>query len=579
MKKVESNISKNFKQKSMLRGYAPGGAVNGPVKNKDSVPAMLTPGEYVLPVQSAQAMGGKEVLDKFVKSTNDGKSPLHMQLGGELPRYFRDAEGNLTPRDGKIYVDSRGGARGLPPPQRALPNPGPRAATNFYVNPEGGASQTLNSTSRAVAPRVQTVNQTVSPEQIARTRAAPGAPLAPPDNSGKAFKFGKFLARRATPLALAGEGVFDAVTNGPSAYNALKTGVGVAGFANPHARALGAGILGGELAAQGVGALAQSNEQPVLSPGFAQEVEGAGGTQAYLRGLQSQRQGISPDEVRQVASRIPDRGSIASSQPTQTAAAVDAGGRGMRSDDLRQLRDSALRRYVDSLELNKSFSHPIARLAQGFGKRNALNTINKLLESESTVQGREDTAKNARGTLKLNQQKLIRDAQNKNFKAYKEATDVNFTPDNKPDHKANQALRNQIAKLMPDFDPRVHDVSTITRFIDDARVSGRLTGNRNRSTAGSLFGFSPPASESALTFNSPQGAELGDLTRGLSPLDYGASKLFGSQVVRDSGGGTSPLSALIGNRSEPGAAENEAQLLRDRKRRSTLEDFISNLGN
>lgn len=57
------------------RGFARGGPVNGPGPvGVDSVPARLAPGEYVLPPETAQALGGPRTLNQIVRSTT-GREP------------------------------------------------------------------------------------------------------------------------------------------------------------------------------------------------------------------------------------------------------------------------------------------------------------------------------------------------------------------------------------------------------------------------------------------------------------------------------------------------------------------------
>lgn len=58
-----------------LLGYAQGGAIQGPPsQGVDNVPVMAQDGEYVLPPETVQALGGVEVLDKIVAATT-GQAP------------------------------------------------------------------------------------------------------------------------------------------------------------------------------------------------------------------------------------------------------------------------------------------------------------------------------------------------------------------------------------------------------------------------------------------------------------------------------------------------------------------------
>lgn len=73
--------------RQMARGgavdYRKGGPVAGGPPGVDTVPAKLTNGEYVLPVPTTRAMGGKPVLDQAVLATT-GKPPVGYADGGRV---------------------------------------------------------------------------------------------------------------------------------------------------------------------------------------------------------------------------------------------------------------------------------------------------------------------------------------------------------------------------------------------------------------------------------------------------------------------------------------------------------------
>lgn len=96
------------------------------------------------------------------------------------------------------------------------------------------------------------------------------------------------LAKTAAPIGLLAEGVGDIVSGDSPATGAFRTATGVAGLLGPAGKAFAGGVAGGELAAQGVAALAPE-QTPVLSPGFTSEVKAAGGTGAFVKGVQEKQ--------------------------------------------------------------------------------------------------------------------------------------------------------------------------------------------------------------------------------------------------------------------------------------------------
>lgn len=70
-----------FRAGGAIADYRMGGPVSGGPPGVDTVPARLNNGEYVLPVQTTQAMGGKPVLDQAVLATT-GKPPVGYENGG-----------------------------------------------------------------------------------------------------------------------------------------------------------------------------------------------------------------------------------------------------------------------------------------------------------------------------------------------------------------------------------------------------------------------------------------------------------------------------------------------------------------
>jgi hypothetical protein len=73
-----------FRRGGTVSDYRMGGPVAGGPPGVDTVPARLNNGEYVLPVQTTQAFGGKPALDQAVLATT-GKPPVGYEGGGIVP--------------------------------------------------------------------------------------------------------------------------------------------------------------------------------------------------------------------------------------------------------------------------------------------------------------------------------------------------------------------------------------------------------------------------------------------------------------------------------------------------------------
>lgn len=127
-------------QKPQARGFHPHAAAQAQALNQqpDSIPAMMKPGEYVLPPDTVQALGGPQALDATVAQTHTPTNAGAIVPRGFGPRLFFNNGGLVQDEEQKPKPIS---------PTNTYPQGSPSAGANVY----GGAIDAAKSAVSAAA--------------------------------------------------------------------------------------------------------------------------------------------------------------------------------------------------------------------------------------------------------------------------------------------------------------------------------------------------------------------------------------------------------------------------------------------
>lgn len=121
-----------------LHGFAPGAMARVLNQQPDSIPAMMKPGEYVLPPDTVAAMGGPQALDATVAQTHTPANAGAMVPQGFEPRLFFN--------NGGLVEDDEQNPKPISP-TNIYPQGSPSAGANIY----GGAIDAAKSAVSAAA--------------------------------------------------------------------------------------------------------------------------------------------------------------------------------------------------------------------------------------------------------------------------------------------------------------------------------------------------------------------------------------------------------------------------------------------
>jgi len=127
-------------KKPQARGFHPDAMAQAQALNQqpDSIPAMMKPGEYVLPPDTVQALGGPQVLDATVAQTHTPTNAGAIVPRGFKPRLFFNNGGLVQDEEQKPKPIS---------PTNIYPQGSPGAGANVY----GGAIDAAKSAVSAAA--------------------------------------------------------------------------------------------------------------------------------------------------------------------------------------------------------------------------------------------------------------------------------------------------------------------------------------------------------------------------------------------------------------------------------------------
>lgn len=235
-------MTKDFKTKSKLRAMH-GGNVQGeggPTDDKVG-PVMLSDEEYVLPADTADAIG-RDKLDALRAATHDFKDK---GKGSALRAKFEDGEDHLADGGSPWTVD-RNGTVSQPGQRLALPAPPTGTAVQPYTPMAqnsasmGGQSANWNVNSQGVASRPGQFPSLPPPTATAPSSALslpPPAPVTPPPAMG--------------PVSNPNAGVAGAASAEAKAFQAAQGSQRALDAANSAARAATAGAAGGGVAVPG----------------------------------------------------------------------------------------------------------------------------------------------------------------------------------------------------------------------------------------------------------------------------------------------------------------------------------------
>ena len=178
-----------------LHGFAPGAMAQALNQQPDSIPAMMKPGEYVLPPDTVAAMGGPQALDATVAQTHTpanvgaivpkGFEPKHFFANGGLVEDEQPQQAPTatpTPAPDAAPGGQPATSRGFSPAAPATPSPTPAQTPRAqFVADQNAKLATANA---RLAERTQEMNARYQPALNSPTNTFPGNRL--PVESGAA---------------------------------------------------------------------------------------------------------------------------------------------------------------------------------------------------------------------------------------------------------------------------------------------------------------------------------------------------------------------------------------------------------
>ena len=178
-----------------LHGFAPGAMAQVLNQQPDSIPAMMKPGEYVLPPDTVAAMGGPQALDATVAQTHTpanvgaivpkGFEPKHFFANGGLVEDEQPQQAPTatpTPAPDAAPGGQPATSRGFSPAAPATPSPTPAQTPRAqFVADQNAKLATANA---RLAERTQEMNARYQPALNSPTNTFPGNRL--PVESGAA---------------------------------------------------------------------------------------------------------------------------------------------------------------------------------------------------------------------------------------------------------------------------------------------------------------------------------------------------------------------------------------------------------
>ena len=178
-----------------LHGFAPGAMAQALNQQPDSIPAMMKPGEYVLPPDTVAAMGGPQALDATVAQTHTpanvgaivpkGFEPKHFFANGGLVEDEQPQQAPTatpTPAPDAAPGGQPATSRGFSPAAPATPSPTPAQTPRAQFVADQNAK--LAAANARLAERTQEMNARYQPALNSPTNTFPGNRL--PVESGAA---------------------------------------------------------------------------------------------------------------------------------------------------------------------------------------------------------------------------------------------------------------------------------------------------------------------------------------------------------------------------------------------------------
>lgn len=168
-----------------LHGFAPGAMAQVLNQQPDSIPAMMKPGEYVLPPDTVAAMGGPQALDATVAQTHTPSNAGAIVPRGFEPKHFF-ANGGLvedeqpqqaptatpTPAPDAAPGGQPAASRGFSPAAPATPSPAPAQTPRAQFVAD--QNQKLAAANTQLAERTAQLNERYKPSPNSPTNTFPG---------------------------------------------------------------------------------------------------------------------------------------------------------------------------------------------------------------------------------------------------------------------------------------------------------------------------------------------------------------------------------------------------------------------
>ncbi|VUZ24090.1 Uncharacterised protein [uncultured Comamonas sp.] len=177
-------MAQDAQQPAAGLGFNPGAMAQAQALNQqpDSIPAMMKPGEYVLPPDTVAAMGGPGALDAAVAQTHTPGNEQAVVPRGFGPRMFFANGGLVAPDDEQRKPGSVGLSGGAAP--ASTPAMAPAAAPTPRAQFVADQNAKLATANAGLAERTQQMNARYRPAPNSTTNTFPGNRL--PGASGAA---------------------------------------------------------------------------------------------------------------------------------------------------------------------------------------------------------------------------------------------------------------------------------------------------------------------------------------------------------------------------------------------------------